>query len=67
MRVFTYYPITDWSNYFSKVVSPENGEDVYTFTRDGIEVRFGSSDVKALLTSNMRDFGVFGCFDLITP
>ena len=43
LRVFTYYPITDWSNYFSKVVSPENGEDVYTFTRDGIEVRYSFS------------------------
>lgn len=43
LRVFTYYPITDWLNYFSKVVSPENGEDVYTFTRDGIEVRYSFS------------------------
>lgn len=40
LRVFTYYPITDWQKYFSKLVSPENGEDVYTFTRDGIEVRY---------------------------
>ncbi|OYT19955.1 MAG: hypothetical protein CCU26_09025, partial [Nitrospira sp. UW-LDO-01] len=30
LRVFTYYPITDWATYFSKLVSPENGEDVYT-------------------------------------
>ena len=43
LRVFTYYPITDWSKYFSKVVSPENGEDVYTFTREGIEVRYSFS------------------------
>ena len=43
LRVFTYYPITDWSNYFSKLVSPENGEDVYTFTRDGIDVRYSFS------------------------
>ncbi|MGE0642924.1 MAG: hypothetical protein AB7P24_04560 [Nitrospira sp.] len=43
LRVFTYYPITDWSNYFSKVVSPENGEDVYTFTRGGIDVRYSFS------------------------
>ena len=40
LRVFTYYPITDWSKYFSKLVSPENGEDVYTFTREGIDVRY---------------------------
>lgn len=43
LRVFTYYPITDWSKYFSKLVSPENGEDVYTFTREGIDVRYSFS------------------------
>ncbi|ALA58782.1 hypothetical protein [Nitrospira moscoviensis] len=40
LRVFTYYPISDWLNYFSKLVSPENGEDVYIFKRDGVEVRY---------------------------
>jgi len=40
LRIFTYYAITDWENYFRKLVSPENGEDVYTFTRNGIEVRY---------------------------
>lgn len=43
LRVFTYYPITDWSSYFSKLVSPENGEDVYSFTREGIDVRYSFS------------------------
>lgn len=43
LRVFSYYSITDWSDYFSKLVSPENGEDVYTFTRDGIDVRYSFS------------------------
>ncbi|MEQ1845066.1 MAG: hypothetical protein ABL983_05745 [Nitrospira sp.] len=43
LRVFTYYPITDWSTYFSKLVSPENGEDVYTFSREGIDVRYSFS------------------------
>lgn len=43
LRVFTYYPITDWSTYFSKLVSPENGEDVYTFKRQGIDVRYSFS------------------------
>jgi hypothetical protein len=43
LRVFTYYPITDWATYFSKLVSPENGEDVYTFTREGIEIRYSFS------------------------
>ncbi|MDC8447183.1 MAG: hypothetical protein LV473_02385 [Nitrospira sp.] len=40
LRVFTYYPITDWSKYYSKLVSPENGEDVYTYNREGIDVRY---------------------------
>jgi len=43
LRVFTYYAITDWEKYFQKLVSPENGEDVYTFTREGIEVRYSFS------------------------
>ncbi|MBX3331402.1 MAG: hypothetical protein KF722_13430 [Nitrospira sp.] len=43
LRVFTYYPFADWSKYFSKLVSPENGEDVYTFNREGIEVRYSFS------------------------
>ncbi len=43
LRVFTYYPISDWSKYFSKLVSPENGEDVYTFRRDGIDIRYSFS------------------------
>lgn len=43
LRIFTYYPITDWATYFSKLVSPENGEDVYTFTRNGIDVRYSFS------------------------
>ena len=28
LRVFTYYPISDWDQYFNRVASPENGEDV---------------------------------------
>jgi hypothetical protein len=43
LRVFTYYAITDWEKYFRKLVSPENGEDVYTYTRDGVEVRYSFS------------------------
>jgi len=43
LRVFTYYAITDWDKYFRKLVSPENGEDVYTFTRNGIDVRYSFS------------------------
>jgi hypothetical protein len=43
LRLFTYYPIADWATYFSKLVSPENGEDVYTFMREGFEVRYSFS------------------------
>lgn len=43
LRVFTYYPVTDWAKYFSKLVSPENGEDVYTFRRENIEIRYSFS------------------------
>jgi hypothetical protein len=43
LRVFSYYAITDWEKYFRKLVSPENGEDVYTFIRDGIDVRYSFS------------------------
>jgi hypothetical protein len=42
LRVFTYYPITNRSQYVS-VISPENGEDVYTFKRDGIDIRYSFS------------------------
>ena len=43
LRVFTYYSIADWSKYYGKFVSPENGEDVYTFKREGIDVRYSFS------------------------
>ncbi len=43
LRVFTYYAIADWDKYFRKLVSPENGEDVYTFKRDGFDVRYSFS------------------------
>ncbi len=40
LRVFSYYSFADWKKYFSKLVSPENGEDVYTHQRDDIQVRY---------------------------
>jgi hypothetical protein len=43
LRVFTYYAITDWEKYFRKLVSPENGEDVYIYTRNSVEVRYSFS------------------------
>ncbi len=40
LRIFSYYSPKDWNKYFSKLVSPENGEDVYTYQRDGTQVRY---------------------------
>ena len=40
LRVFSYYTFKDWKKYFSMLVSPENGEDVYTYTRNDIQVRY---------------------------
>src|ERR671925_541858 len=40
LRVFKYYSFDDWENYFKKLVSPENGEDVYNFKRGGYDVRY---------------------------
>ncbi len=40
LRVFSYYTFSDWKKYFKNLVSPENGEDVYTYTRNGIQVRY---------------------------
>jgi hypothetical protein len=40
LRIFSYYTYTDWQKYFKNLVSPENGEDVYTYTRNGIQVRY---------------------------
>lgn len=43
LRVFKYYSFADWENYFKKLISPVNGEDVYTFKREGIDVRYSFS------------------------
>ena len=40
LRIFSYYTFADWQKYFKNLVSPENGEDVYTYTRNGIQVRY---------------------------
>ncbi len=40
LRIFSYYTFKDWQKYFNYLVSPENGEDVYTYTRNGIQVRY---------------------------
>ncbi len=43
LRVFKYYSFADWEKYYKKIVMPENGEDVYTYKRDGVEVRYSFS------------------------
>lgn len=40
LRVYNYYSLEDWQKYFSKLISPKNGEDVYFYTRDGVEVQY---------------------------
>ncbi len=54
LRVFSYYSPKDWEKYFSKLVSPENGEDVYTYSRDGIQVRYAF-----VYTPDRREAGDF--------
>lgn len=48
LRVFNYYSFQDWENYYKKLISPENGEDVYSFKRDKINVRYSFSYVPDL-------------------
>ncbi len=43
LRVFKYYPYDEWQRYFKKLIAPQNGEDVYTFKRDGVDVRYSFS------------------------
>lgn len=50
LRVFHYYSFSDWQKYFEKLVSPENGEDVYTYNRNGVQVRYSF-----VYTPDLRD------------
>lgn len=43
LRAFNYYSFEDWQKYFSKLISPRNGEDVYFYDRDGVEVQYSFS------------------------
>ena len=43
LRVFKYYSFADWENYFKKLIAPQNGEDVYNFKREGVDVRYSFS------------------------
>ncbi len=48
LRAFNYYSLKDWTEYFSKLISPQNGEDVYYFQRDGVEIRYSFAYVPDL-------------------
>ncbi len=54
LRVFSYYTFEDWQKYFKNLVSPENGEDVYTYTRNGVQVRYSFTYIPDL--SERKDF-----------
>ena len=52
LRAFNYYSFEDWDTYFSKLISPKNGEDVYFYTRDGVEVQYSFGYVPDLNDSS---------------
>ena len=54
LRVFSYYSFQDWEKYFKQLVSPEKGEDVYTYNREGTQVRY--SFVYTPDLTELRDF-----------
>lgn len=55
LRVFSYYTFPDWEKYFKNLVSPGNGEDVYTYVRDGIQVRYSFIYIPDLNSSESQD------------
>lgn len=48
LRVFNYYTFSDWEKFYKKLISPQNGEDVYNFKRSGVDVRYSFSYVPDL-------------------
>jgi hypothetical protein len=40
LRFYRYYPFAEWEKSYKKRLGPQNGEDVYTYKRDGVEVRY---------------------------
>jgi hypothetical protein len=40
LRFYRYYPFAEWEKSYKKLLGPQNGEDVYTYKRDGVEVRY---------------------------
>lgn len=40
LRFYRYYPFAEWEKSYKKQIGPQNGEDVYTYKRDGVDVRY---------------------------
>lgn len=40
VRLFSYYSPQEWQETFQNLISPEKGQDVYRFTRDGVNVQY---------------------------
>jgi hypothetical protein len=40
LRFYRYYSLAEWEKTYKKMLGPQAGEDVYTFHRDGVEVRY---------------------------
>lgn len=52
LRVFNYYSFADWEKLYKKLVSPQNGEDVYNYKRDGVTIRYSFGYVTDLADSS---------------
>jgi hypothetical protein len=52
LRVFNYYSFADWEKFYKKLVSPQNGEDVYNYQRDGVTIRYSFGYVTDLADSS---------------
>lgn len=48
LRVFNYYSFADWEKFYKKLISPQNGEDVYNYKRDGVDIRYSFGYVRDL-------------------
>lgn len=40
LRFYRYYSFADWEKSYKRLLGPQVGEDVYTYKRDGVEVRY---------------------------
>jgi hypothetical protein len=40
LRFYRYYSFADWEKSYKKMLGPQVGEDVYTYKRDGVDVRY---------------------------